>query len=206
MRTSLRAAIAITLALGALIIASVASASPAAPPEAVPATTQPPSGGAGGGGSPGTPGMTCAITNPNCNDMGFGSGGSDCSSLDPASADPNTPVTCVSDGSGVPTPTPSNVQPTPGMANVTPTAFDTATVGGDDVTVTIAFWSGVEPCSVLDHVAIAYGTETVTITLFQGSDPTVGQVACPDIAVLKQTTVTLDQPLAGRTIVDGAAV
>ena len=55
-----------------------------------------------------------------------------------------------------------------------------------------------------DHVAIAYGTDTVTFTLFQGSDPTAGQVACPDIAVLKQTTITLDQPLAGRTIVDGA--
>ena len=80
MRTSLRAAIAITLALGALIIASVASASPPAPPEAVPAATQPPSGGTGGGGAPGTPGMTCAITNPNCNDMGFGSGGSETTS------------------------------------------------------------------------------------------------------------------------------
>jgi hypothetical protein len=181
MRTSLRATIAIALALGALIIASVASASPPPPSEAVPSATQPPSNGAGGGGSPGTPGMTCAITNPNCNDRGFGG-----------------------DPSGPPTATPSTVSPTPGMVNVMPTTFDTATIGDDGVTLTIRFWSGFEPCSVLDHVDVAYATDAVTVTLFQGNDPTADNVACPDIAVLKQTTITLDQPLAGRSIVDGA--
>ncbi len=57
------------------------------------------------------------------------------------------------------------------MANVHPTAFDTATIGDDDRTLTITFWSGVEPCAVLDHVDVAYGADAVTVTLFQGSDP-----------------------------------
>ena len=45
----------------------------------------------------------------------------------------------------------------------------------------------------------------MTVTLFQGSDPNAGDVACIDIALQKQVTVTLDEPLAGRAIVDGAA-
>ena len=61
------------------------------------------------------------------------------------------------------------------------------------------------PCSVLDHVDVAYGTDAVTITLYEGSDPISRNVACIDIAMLASTTVKLDQPLGDRTIVDGAA-
>ena len=150
MRTSLRAAIAITVALAALVIASMASA-----------------------------------TTPS----------------------PDTPVAS-SPGIGTPAPSPDGpqiVQPRPGMADVRSTAFDTATIGDDDRTVTIAFWSGIEPCAVLDHIDVAYSADAVTITLYQGHDPNAGDVACIEIAVLKQTTVTLDEPLAGRAIVDGAA-
>ena len=174
MRTSQRAVIAIVLALGALVVASVASASPA-PTDTV-AGSQPTSTPVTPGG--GMPGGTCAIGVPDCNDMGIG--------------DPGTG-------------TPQIVEPTPGMDNVRQTAFDTATIGGDDTTLTIVFWSGVEPCSVLDHVDVSYAADTVTVTLFQGSDPNAGDVACIDIAVQKQVTITLDEPLAGRRIVDGAA-
>ena len=126
------------------------------------------------------PGMTCAIDTPDCNDTDLG-------------------------GSGVPSPEPQIVEPTPGMINVNPTAFDAATIGDDDITLTITFWSGVEPCAVLDHVDVAYGTDAVTVTLYQGSDPNAGDVACIEIAVLKQVTVTLNQPLAARDIVDGTS-
>ena len=74
----------------------------------------------------------------------------------------------------------------------------------DDRIITLRFWSGVEPCYVLDHVDVIYGADTVTVTLFQGSDPSAKDVACIEIAVLKQTTITLDQPLAGRELVDGS--
>ena len=154
MRTSQRAVIAIVLALGALVVATVASASPA---DTDPVGDQPTSTPvAPGGGGPGTG-------------------------------------------------APQVVEPTPGMDNVRPTAFDTATIGGDDTTMTIVFWSGVEPCSVLDHVDVSYAVDTVTVRLFQGSDPHAGDVACIDIAVQKQVTITVDEPLAGRHIVDGAA-
>ena len=78
MRTSQRAVIAIVLALGALVVATVASASPG---QRDPIGDQPTSTPvAPGGGGPGTG-------------------------------------------------TPQVVEPTPGMDNVRPTAFDTATIG-----------------------------------------------------------------------------
>ncbi|MEX0984140.1 MAG: hypothetical protein WD096_03735 [Actinomycetota bacterium] len=100
---------------------------------------------------------------------------------------------------------PTITEPTPGMANVAARPFDSATVGDDDRTVTIDFVSGIEPCYVLDHISVEETSGAVTITLFEGSDLTDGQVACIEIGVFKRAIITLDQPLAGRTIVDGAA-
>jgi hypothetical protein len=104
------------------------------------------------------------------------------------------------DGNG-----PILVEPRPGMVDVRARPFDTATVGSDDRTVTIDFTSGIEPCAVLDRVDVRYGSEAVTITLFEGRDPTAGDVACIEIAVFKRVIVHLDEPLDGREIVDGAA-
>ena len=183
MRTSQRAVIAIILALGALVVASVASASPPSPaPAAASEPTSAPGHKPDGGG--GVAAGTCAIDVPDCNDASIGDPG-----------DPGDPATHE----------PQIVEPTPGMDNVRQTAFDTATIGADDTTLTIVFWSGVEPCYVLDHVDVSYGADAVTVTLFQGSDPNAGDVACIDIALQKQVTITLDEPLAGRAIVDGAA-
>jgi hypothetical protein len=96
------------------------------------------------------------------------------------------------------------VEPTPGMAGVRPHAFDHA-VGEDGKTVTVFFWSGVEPCYVLDHVDVDYGGKAVTITLYEGHDPNAGDVACIEIALLKKVVVHLDEPVGDREIVDGAA-
>ena len=171
MRTSQRALIAIVVALGALLVASMASAETPVTAASDTPTSTPVHGGPGLG-------ATCTIDHPDCNDAGIGGS---------LGGDPQV------------------VEPTPGMANVRPTAFDTAAIGADDTAMTITFWSGVEPCSVLDHVDVAYGADAVTITLFQGSDPNAGDVACIDIAVQKQVTITLDEPLGGRAIVDGAS-
>ena len=95
------------------------------------------------------------------------------------------------------------VQPRPGMTDVRPRMFDRAIVH-DDGTVTILFTSGIEPCAVLDHVDVAYDADAVSVTLFEGRDAAAGNVACIEIAVLKSVTITLDQALDGRPIVDGA--
>ena len=96
------------------------------------------------------------------------------------------------------------VEPRPGLADVVARRFDSATVGDDDTTVTIDFISGVEPCVVLDRVDVRYDPATVTITLFEGHDPNAGDVVCIEIAVYKRVVVQLDEPVDGRTIVDGA--
>ena len=108
-------------------------------------------------------------------------------------------------GDDPPTFEPQVVSPRPGMADVHARPFDDATVGPDDVTVRIDFVSGVEPCSVLDHVDIADRAATVTITLYEGHDPAAGEVAWIDIGVFKRVVIALDEPLGDRTIVDGAA-
>jgi hypothetical protein len=97
------------------------------------------------------------------------------------------------------------VQPRPGMAGVRPHPFDHAVVGDGGTSVTVFFWSGVEPCYVLDHVDVTSGARTVTITLFEGHDASEGDVACIEIALLKKVVVQLDEPVGDREIVDGAA-
>jgi hypothetical protein len=100
---------------------------------------------------------------------------------------------------------PQVVEPTPGMADVRPRPFDSASVGADGVTIRIDFVSGVEPCYVLDHVDVVEGDDAVTITLYEGHDPSAGDVACIEIGVFKRTSVTLSAPIGDREIVDGAA-
>lgn len=95
------------------------------------------------------------------------------------------------------------VAPRPGMLHPRPVAWRKAEAV-DSRTVRVSFSSGVEPCYVLDHVTVDYGASEVTITLYQGSDPQAEHTACIQIAVEKVTDVRLDQPLGGRTIVDGA--
>ena len=215
MRLPIRAVLATLVAVAALMIAAAVSSSAATP--------------AASEHQPSTPGIgaTCVIQHSDCNDMGFGAGGEvpgasgSGDGLAPPTlapsptCGPSTQGTVSGPNDSVATlpclpgperrPQPLIVVPRSGMTNVRPIAFTSAIVGPDDRTVEVRFWSGIEPCSVLDHVGVAYATDAVTITLFEGSDPSAGMVACPDIAVLKQVTVPLDQDLAGRRIVDGAA-
>ena len=187
MRTSLRATIAVAVALGVLLVAAVAFAmsnDPAPPPAAEPTGapddaaggTQPAGGGAIGMCAPGYPDCVDTVVNPD---------GEVPPNQDPA-VDPQV------------------VEPRSGMTNVYARMFDSATVGDDGRTVTIDFWSGVEPCYVLDHVDVASTADEVTITLFEGSEPTDEPVACIEIGVLKRVMITLDEPLGDREIVDGA--
>ncbi|GAA3127001.1 hypothetical protein GCM10010466_17300 [Planomonospora alba] len=74
----------------------------------------------------------------------------------------------------------------------------------NDRTLRIVWWSGVEPCNVLDRVTVKETSGRVTVTLWEGPSSTVQNVACIEIAIQKSTTVKLKKPLGGRKIVDGA--
>jgi hypothetical protein len=130
--------------------------------------------------------------------------------LGPSIAGPDQPVSSPPipaepvPGGGV-LPTPKPVTPRPGMAGVYPIRWEQADVALDDRTLTVQFTTGVEPCYVLDHVDVQTTRTTVTVTLYQGHDPGSKGVACIDIGIFASVTVVLDQPLAGRKIVDGSA-
>lgn len=118
---------------------------------------------------------------------------------EPVSNEPGGPV------AEVPHPRPSSVHPKPGQENVHPIGWDKSQVSKNGRSVDVIFWSGVEPCYVLDRVEVEYRADKVVITLFQGSTPMEEEVACIDIALQKMTTVELEEPLNGREIVDGAS-
>jgi hypothetical protein len=96
------------------------------------------------------------------------------------------------------------VEPRPGMIDVRPIPWEGLEVSGGGKTVTILFVSGVEPCYVLDRVKVDEGRDEVVVTLFEGRDPAHPDAACIEIAVNKAVRVTLDAPLGGRKVVDGA--
>jgi hypothetical protein len=73
----------------------------------------------------------------------------------------------------------------------------------DEQTFEVRFWGGVEDCYGVDRVDVEYGETDITVTVYQGRVPTAE--ACIEIAVLTAVRVELDEPIAGRDIVDGAA-
>lgn len=119
----------------------------------------------------------------------------------PTGAEPDSPVATTPRPGD--TDAPELVEPSPGMVDVHPVRWDEARVL-DEHTVEVTWWSGVRPCHVLDHVEVDPGDERVTITLFEGSAPADEPQVCIEVAVLKRVRVELDEPLAGRELVDGA--
>lgn len=107
------------------------------------------------------------------------------------------------DGTGDEMPPPNLVEPRPGMQDVQPIDWDHAEVEGD-TTVTLAWWSGVEPCHVLDRVEVEYRDDAVTITVFEGSEPADEPQMCIEVAERRGTVVELSEPLGPRSLKDGA--
>jgi hypothetical protein len=210
MAITTRARVALLVAVSALIVAAFAGAGDvsAGSQETDGGGSRPTSGGGVAGmcaaPEPGAPVVACddtveePVTDPvSCGEQITGTGPDAVVSYTPCSDDDSL-VHDVEDGAQL-------VEPTPGMSDVRPRAFDEAVVAGDGSSVTVSFWSGVEPCYVLDHVDVGYGADAITITLFEGHDASAGDVACIEIALLKKVLVPLDEPAGDRPIVDGAA-
>lgn len=103
-----------------------------------------------------------------------------------------------------PTDAATQVSPTPDAVQTRPTSWDRAEELGKR-TVRIYFTSGAAPCSVLSRVKVAYAADRVTITLITGRDRAAAGQACMTALRPVYVDVRLDEPLAGRRIVDGAA-
>jgi hypothetical protein len=126
-----------------------------------------------------------------------------------AGSDPNDPVGSdlppVTDDPGRPDPAGRVVVPKPGQLDVHPLPAQSfsAAVDGRHLVVTIAFTSGVEPCSILDSILVERGPGSYTMTLREGHGP--GDVVCIEIAESKRAVVDLGDVEPGTyDIVDGA--
>jgi hypothetical protein len=64
-------------------------------------------------------------------------------------------------------------------------------VEGRHVVLNAQWWSGVEPCTLLDRVQVDRDGNTFTITVIEGLNP--AEVACIDLAVLKATVIDLGE-------------
>ena len=218
-----RARMALFLSIAALLVAGIAGAQyvGAGTQPGTPAGSEPGSGGGGNGvkgicvpptaaddasvsESAGSDGCNDMIDNPvvvdpgECGEKVSGTGPDATVSYTPCPGDDDPVVTDPYQGA-------QRVEPTPGMSDLYPHAFDKLVVGDDGKTLAIFFWSGVEPCYVLDHVDVDYGPGAITVTLFEGHDASAGDVACIDIALLKKVVVQLDELVGDRRVVDGAA-
>jgi hypothetical protein len=86
---------------------------------------------------------------------------------------------------------PTLLVPKPGQQNVHDVAIEqlSAKVAGRHVVLNARWWSGVEPCTVLDSVAFSRTGGTITVAVREGSSGR--DVACIDIAMLKVTVIDL---------------
>ena len=98
--------------------------------------------------------------------------------------------------------TPLLVSPRPGLVDMRPIPWEKVEVV-DERTIEVRFWGGVEECYGVDRVDVDYRANEVAVTVYQGRVPTAD--VCIEIAVLTAVRVRLDEPLAGRPIVEGAA-
>lgn len=163
-RPTLRRSLPLVLGLVAAITLSACSAggAPSAPVGDGPSPTP---GASQGGGSSGGPG---------------GGTGTGVSPSDPGSGD---------QGQGQATivlPKPGQLKPHPVGVTLLEAAVD-----GRRVTVKVSWYSGVEPCYVLDSVRIDEGANEFVLTVIEGtSDP---NAACIEIAMYKATIVDLGE-------------
>lgn len=153
---------ALVLAVGMTVGAcSSAGVPPASDP---PPSAQPPAGSEPGGGTGGDPGT------------GIG--------IDPAIRQPP-----IDPGARQPT----LVLARPGQRDlraVSPMTLQ-ASVDGRRVLVKVTWYSGVEPCNVLDSVKVERSGTDIAITPFEGTGD--ANAACIEIAVLKATIVDLGE-------------
>lgn len=130
-----------------------------------------------------------------------------CDPIDPTDpsdpGDPSDPTKPDDPVTGVPGPVEplpgdgaTHVEPQPGITNAIPHAIDHITVANDGRHVTVYWWGGVEDCYGLKDVLVDHDADgTLVLTVLEGTRPDLGDVACIEIALLKATTITLDQPL-----------
>jgi hypothetical protein len=95
------------------------------------------------------------------------------------------------------------VRPQPGLFNVESDSWERAVVTPDDRHVAIYFMSCPPPLHELDHVDVRYEPERIVLTVYVGTTEDVDSWKLP--AITRVVLCELDEPVAGRRLVDGSA-
>lgn len=121
-----------------------------------------------------------------------------------SSATPDQPVG-ESASPVTPSGAPSPVTPVGQTLDPSKVPWTSATPTEDGRSLDVVWWSGVEPCYVLDRVEVDEQADQVTVTLYEGKDARSPDAVCIEIAIQKTTRVQLRAPLGDRKVIDGAA-
>lgn len=95
------------------------------------------------------------------------------------------------------------VRPQPGLFNVESDSWERAVVTPDDRHVAIYFMSCPPPLHELDHVDVRYEPTQIVLTVYVGTTEDVDSWKLP--AITRVVLCELDEPVAGRRLVDGSA-
>jgi hypothetical protein len=144
----------------------------------------------------------CLLLSAGCG--GGGTPGPDTATTSSEAPEVPEHVVTLTPGTASPQAKPSPVTPQGGTVDPRPVPWLSAKTEGGGDRLRLVWWSGVEPCHVLDRVAVQEGREQVKVTIYEGASAKEQNIACIEIAVQKTTTVDLDSPLGDREIVDGA--
>ncbi|MFF3667384.1 hypothetical protein [Microtetraspora malaysiensis] len=127
-------------------------------------------------------------------------GGTASTSVASASTDPvsGTPASHLPASAGAPAP----VKPKGDTVDPRKVGWTSAKPIRNGRYLRVTWWSGVEPCTVLDRVRVKETRKKVTVTLYEGRGKDAQM--CVMIAVRKSTIVKLRAPLGDRKVVDGA--
>jgi hypothetical protein len=96
------------------------------------------------------------------------------------------------------------VRPRPGLFNVEPDSWEHAVVTSDDRHVAIYFVSGLPPLHALDRVDVRCEPERIVLTVNVGTTEDVDSWKAGP-AILRVVLCELDEPVAGRRLVDGSS-
>ena len=129
----------------------------------------------------------------------------------PSSAPPDAPVTAPPSDPADPSLDPGGpgdgakvVVPRPGQLDVHDISADSlaARADGSTIVVTATWFSGVEPCNILDQIVVTKGQGSYSITLREGHGPE--DVACIAIAELHKTEIAIPDVAPGTyQVTDG---
>lgn len=96
------------------------------------------------------------------------------------------------------------VERNPDVTNGSPVAWEKVSFDRESQTLSVYWWSGVEPCTALEDVVVTFDDDQVEVTVLEGSPPEAATMSCIAMAQYKTISVELAEDPGDRRFVDGS--